>query len=336
MQILLADDKEVFRRQFKRLPCIRNSGRFHIACEAENGLEVIDSLKRHPEIDVVITDIRMPVKDGLEVLREIREQNLCRCVILLSEYSDFEYAKEGIVYGAFDYIVKPTDDETIEKVLTRAEEFVEGGPVQQYYSRRDVRTAARLLLEKKEDAADYAEKLYHEMAEKCPRKSSLERAWDSFLEDLRGAVLASDPVLDQYVRFTEPPFRPETVPELRGEFRRVLEEIRCCRPDTDNPSIAGLCSKILENIEGDTSLKTMAADLYMNKEYLSHLFHTETGRMYTEYVTGLKMMYARKRLNEPGIRIYDVAASLGFKDTEYFSRVYKKYYGISPSTHRKR
>lgn len=89
---------------------------FEVKAKASNGKQALENLQRQ-DIDVILTDIRMPVMDGMELIRRIREENLPIEIILLSAYRDFEYAKEGIRYGVHDYILKPTKYEEIKTVF---------------------------------------------------------------------------------------------------------------------------------------------------------------------------------------------------------------------------
>ncbi|RAV02426.1 response regulator [Paenibacillus sp. YN15] len=91
------------------------------AANGEDGLELIKEQKP----DIVITDIRMPRMDGLTMLRSILElQHTCK-VILISGYTDFEYAKEAVQLGAFDFVVKPFTEEEILGTVRRAKEQIE-------------------------------------------------------------------------------------------------------------------------------------------------------------------------------------------------------------------
>jgi len=98
---------------------------FEIAGEAENGSEALDMLSSF-SFDAIISDIRMPVMDGIELMRNLRESNSKIKIVILSSYNEFEYAKKSIQYEAFSYILKPTRDEEIYDVFRRLKIRLDG------------------------------------------------------------------------------------------------------------------------------------------------------------------------------------------------------------------
>ena len=119
-KMLLVDDRKIFLRTVRRMPFFRDhEEEIRIeweTCRADSALEIL----RKEHVDIVMTDIRMPMMSGIDLLKAIRRENLCSCTILMSEYTDFAYAREGILHGAFDYIVKPLEEKELEGTLTRA------------------------------------------------------------------------------------------------------------------------------------------------------------------------------------------------------------------------
>ncbi|MNH98617.1 putative response regulatory protein [compost metagenome] len=90
------------------------------SANGEDGLELVKQVKP----DLIITDIRMPKMDGLTMLRAILELNHSCKVILISGYTDFEYAKQAVQLGAFDFVVKPFTEEDITEVALKAKKQI--------------------------------------------------------------------------------------------------------------------------------------------------------------------------------------------------------------------
>jgi len=86
--------------------------------EASDGEEALRLVERQ-EPDIVITDIVMPGMDGIALLQQLRERKLDTKVIIMSGYSEFEYARSALKNGAFDYILKPFQEESILEVVRR-------------------------------------------------------------------------------------------------------------------------------------------------------------------------------------------------------------------------
>lgn len=84
-------------------------------CDGKCGLERISLLRP----DVVISDIQMPVMDGLTMLQKLRESGINTSAVLLTGYSEFEYARRAISLEVTDYILKPLDVEEIVMVLEK-------------------------------------------------------------------------------------------------------------------------------------------------------------------------------------------------------------------------
>ena len=74
---------------------------------------------RKAQPDLVITDIRMPVMDGITLLTKVREQFPFTKFIITSGFSDFEYAKKAITLKVSDYLLKPVDSEELKEALSK-------------------------------------------------------------------------------------------------------------------------------------------------------------------------------------------------------------------------
>ena len=116
-RVLVVDDEKIEREGIKFL-LSREEGEFEIS-EASNGRQALEIL-RNEEIDLLLTDIKMPHMDGLELAKKAKEKKEELQIVIFSGYNDFSFAQEAIRYGVKEYVLKPVDpdifSETLEKV----------------------------------------------------------------------------------------------------------------------------------------------------------------------------------------------------------------------------
>jgi two-component system response regulator YesN len=122
MKVIIADDEKWVRAAIIRTIPFEKLG-LSLVCEASNGLEALEFCKEY-QPDILITDIKMPGLTGLELIKEIHGFSSKIKIIILSGYSDFEYAKTAMNYGITDYILKPVDQKEISEVLLKIKESI--------------------------------------------------------------------------------------------------------------------------------------------------------------------------------------------------------------------
>lgn len=136
-RVLLVDDEEEIRSGISRKIDWSSLG-FALVGEAGNGeeaLELCDQLRP----DVVLTDIKMPFMDGLELCRHLRQSLPGAKLVVFSGFDDFEYARQAVSMGVSEYILKPINAQELSEVLTRLREQLHA----QQLERRDMETLRR-------------------------------------------------------------------------------------------------------------------------------------------------------------------------------------------------
>lgn len=105
LKILIADDEDTIRRGMVKYLEL-HTDRFDKIYEAENGQKAIDLLLKY-QPDMLLLDVQMPLKTGIDVMREAAQAGLHPVTVILSGYDEFEYAKQALRFGAKEYLLKP-------------------------------------------------------------------------------------------------------------------------------------------------------------------------------------------------------------------------------------
>lgn len=353
---MIVDDREIFLLELKRMHVWGEGSGFEISGQASNGKQALNLL-RQDSYDLVITDIRMPIIDGLQLLHEIKNENLCPCVILLSEHSEFQYARQGIIFGAFDYLVKPAQEKELNLLLKRVKKYLIAVPANYY--------ALSASSEPEEESWSYPvseeKMIIHYFMEKDAALISLFRnTLNQIYEVMKDNLIKADLMIKKlyhtiissvYQHFTWLPnyihihyfeeidYIQEGSPDSFQAFyiRKItylIQFILKFDPPIHDNTLKEIITYILEHPEEDLKLKVLAGRFFINNTYLSNTFYTRTGIHFNDYITMIKMTRAEYLFKYTDQKIYEVSYHLGYKDINYFSKQFKKIYSLSPTEYR--
>lgn len=128
-KLLVVEDEKMIRHGIQAM-VMRSPVNVDEIILCKNGEEAYEVVKNQ-RIDVMITDIRMPKKDGITLVKEIQALEHVPKVVVISGYDDFSYAVELLRYGAKEYILKPIDREKINDILVKLDKEIEAESVYQ-------------------------------------------------------------------------------------------------------------------------------------------------------------------------------------------------------------
>lgn len=111
-------------------------------------------------------------------------------------------------------------------------------------------------------------------------------------------------------------------------------ETRDCIKVNENFKVAKIKEYIDKSYSEDIKISMFTDKYYLSREYIMKLFKKEYGCGIHEYVQNVRMIKAKELLNDVNIKIKDISQILGYSDTNYFSKAFKNYYGISPTEYR--
>lgn len=338
---ILVDDYEIFRKQLVRQKWFENQQIVDIVAQADDGIDALSYLRKRP-VDILLTDIKMPRMDGLELIRIVKEENLCQCTILLSEYADFEYAREGMRLGALDYIVKPVKESELQLVMAKAAAYLENVAEDDFGERE--RSAILNCLERQGEelmqlsealvASCFAEAgndlvrgklnliseikaIYYELTKKNNWLSLILTDWEIIAEK----ILQLDEEL--------------LVLAQAQDYLREMNSLLCTYyPVRMSELSRNAINHILVNVSDKLTLSDTAALCYVTGTYLSHSFKADIGKSFVDYIVAFRMDMVQKLLRETDLTLQEIAERVGYDDYKYMSRVFRNIYGCTPTNYR--
>ena len=353
--ILVVDDDSLHRFLLIRLLKELDSG-YWVFFEAEDGREALQILK-NISVDAVFTDIRMPNISGLELLQNIKKLNENLHVILVSSYSEFNYVKEGLVLGAFDYILKPLDKKILTKVITRLKDSIQNKRRKKeaesilldkydlFYLNQNVSKLVDLLPIDKDRTIHYAIDIFETLCNLHSNNSArLSYAIQAMIKTIIYEIEEKYPWIHNYHYFHDDSsenFRQNVnkdyllskVIKIIDDFSCIISNLKLVQSDL---IIKQLCEYIALNSDKRITLHMSANKFNFNSDYLGKLFKLKTGENFNNYVTRVKMERAKYLLSLHKYKIYEIAIILGYKDSDYFSKLFTKYIGQSPNSYKNR
>ncbi|WP_055069420.1 response regulator transcription factor [Clostridium massiliamazoniense] len=497
-KVMLVDD-EIFITEGLRNIIDWEALGLEVVQSTENGEEALRKFNESP-VDIIVTDINMPNKTGLELVKELKDTGHNVKFIILSGYDEFSYAKKAIEYGVENYILKPIDEEELEEALKKlvdnmnkektiinkgldktgkllaflngkydlkeiigikndmyvdfykenytvsnifinskkdknlyinidnlVENIFEGQYEVLYqfdgqiiiinswskdFTDNDILNSYNKLREKLLDNLDYdffisigsrvniiddlkesyftAKELkkymltegtnivfnktmvsnmeYKELnfnqeideinkfiieKDKEKLKAHIEFIFDNKnltpknIYDLSiKIILLVDKILDEFKvgkKYTRESLS-ETIIELCNESTREsvkafiiseMDELMAVMYSNTvkySPVVQQIVNIVNKRYYEDLSLKTLANQYNINSSYLGQIFNKEVGCSFSDYLNKTKNLKAKELILETNMKINDIAKEVGYMDSSYFYRKFKKFFGVSPST----
>lgn len=358
-KMLLVDDDYITREGLRDLIDWQAMG-VVIAGEAEDGREALE-LARSLKPDIMISDVVMPGYDGIELIQSLREEQPELMTVMISAHHDIQYVKAAMKLEALDYLLKPFSQEELKQVVGRVtsklrkrrEELIKHADVDRYYS--DSLSAEGLqivgkLAERVEElcASGQSDELLASIERLFARIRSLQMDSMLFLTTIGSKLIvkAADKVDDDLepailtrLKLTLSQFQTmrssEEIESLVTHQLMLLEEAWNEHEGEGGRKAIRLVKQHIHQDHGhDLTINRLAAKVFLSPSHLQALFKKETGQTINEFITSVRIEHAKQLLRDPAIKIYEVAGLVGYQDTYYFSKVFRKQIGMNPSEYK--
>lgn len=120
------------------------------------------------------------------------------------------------------------------------------------------------------------------------------------------------------------------------EFRKmVFDVLKKYEVNLDDSLIKNICSYILDNMGIDITMDNIASNFGLSKDYFGKLVKQKTGQSFKTIYTDIKMEYAKMLIRNSQHKMYEISDMLGYSSADYFARVFKEIFGMSPAEFRK-
>ncbi|WP_250277846.1 response regulator transcription factor [[Clostridium] colinum] len=481
---IIVDDENLIREGLKNI-IDWESLNITILDTAQNGKEALEIFKKNP-VDIIITDINMPLVNGIDLLKQIKYIDKNVKFIILSGYEDFTYAKEAISIGVEAYILKPIDEEELLKVLkdivTKLDEYKN---IKNINIKKDIilknilnkKSTKKDLIDSKEKINiklddslyvvstllikqginsinfkyiektevlydDYGNLILINSFDKNTDLNEIKKFYEDILEDIRnkynydilisvGRIVDDINMLNKSFKIsnlvrknilisgfnkclTEEDLLHSRDIQFENEINEIsrliinndieavnkyiddlldnqgltpkniynfatkililydnlktrfkidnednlgdsiinvlnltkLEEIKKYIKEKlvylieyiadENIKLSPIVRRIVkcvnENYNKDLSLKTLALEYNVNTSYLGQVFTKEIGIQFSDYLNKVRNSVAKDLILNTNKKISDISKEVGYLDTSYFYRKFKKYYGVTPAT----
>ncbi len=362
VRIVIVDDEKKIITLLKKI-IDWNGNNCSIVGEAYNGIDglrLINEMK--PEI--VLSDINMPGKDGIEMMKNAQNDGIDSFYIFISGYSEFEYAKNALNFGAIGYILKPIDKIKVETLIQKAVEMIKvkkENRALKEIANQNVETYANGLYGNDSLYKFYSSEMESNLVNSI--KSNLRNETDAILEniftetkknslssvqikklvlEIRASILKNFAKFDLPKHFEDSHLlflaECDNADEIKKPLFSFIHEIMEIVSDYKKKSLKNAIEKakiyITENINQEVSLSMVAKHVYMNPNYFSEFFKKETSQNFVDYVTKHKMNVAKDLLKNSSLKIEEISTMVGYENIQYFYKVFKKNEGVTPREYR--
>lgn len=307
---------------------------------ARDGYQAEKLLSEH-RFFVVFLDIFLFGRDGLSLLRSIQQKQLCDRVILTSETPSFAYAREGLLCGACDYLLRPFQTHEIQSAFSRIQKSaLSQNPLStEALSQASVEAVCSAL--GTEHFEELLSNLLTHLFESCTNHFELDRTLKQLHKTIIEQTYTRCSWLDLYYKPTERSKATffSTSPDLVRkqccshliELSRAVQRLH---PVLTSEKLRAIIEYMLSHVDQLPTQKEVARRFFVSPSTLSSYFSSSPLQSYRAYQHELRMSRAEYLLRNTDKKLYEVCELLCFRDVNYFSQQFKQRNGCTVSEYR--
>lgn len=336
-KLLLVDDEPIIREGIEKMVDWAALDTV-LTASCSNAIAALDSMTDDMP-DILLTDIRMPGMDGLELVERAVALHPMLQTIILSGYDTFEYAQQAVKRGVSEYLLKPCSQSDLTEAISRACRVIDKQRQHVLYLSGERSNRVRTLVEafealrKSPLEAEALERQVHELAKTAEDPSLLREALICVITSNMGSGQTEwgMNVITDAMRKREP---------LEELIARSLLRLRGEGASARAGDFVQQMTAYADAHFADESLTLQyIADnvVFMNADYIGREFTRAVGHKFSSHLLEIRMEHAKRLMaSDSSLHSYEIAERVGLgNNPHYFSQLFRKYTGMTPKEYRR-
>lgn len=364
--LLAVDDEWIIREGLeKTIPW--KDWDINLVATVKNSQEAIEILEEQT-IQILLTDIKMPGTNGLELINDIKPQFPNMKIIILTGHSEFDYAQRAIKLGADDFLIKPTNFNELENTIRRITNELKNAQMDQnrlaalvirnvlnhpsednfnkllsfhaYQSNfgivivhstevPEININNLLLIDSRDHKHTY---LFHTIVDEIHWENIIHRIRDHLNHVQVNTNIFVSLLADSLRQLLDiyKQARTAATPFYKGSHLNIYTH----HDEKYGLDIEDAILYINNHYNQSINQSELADMFHMSNSYFSRLFKQHTGLNYVNFITTKRLDQAKKLLKSTNLKTYEIAEEVGYPESRYFSQLFKKNVGCTPIEYR--
>ncbi|MYL45162.1 response regulator [Virgibacillus halodenitrificans] len=369
VKLLIVDDEWTIREGLAKTVPWSEWG-IEVSGTASNGKEALQGLKNN-SVDILLTDIRMPGLSGLELIELCTTEHPHLKIVILTGHDEFEYAQKAVKLGADDFLLKPTNLVELEKTMRNIVEQIKTNTMENdamlamlikelvvHHTLENISKieaykninqnfgmviAISAAIEKRHVNLKNVISIDHSDNKTiyfCHDINN-EEHWIETINSIKQAISSGSSHTNIYASLLAN--KPEQIINSYKQasiastiyYRNNNTTIYKYHDEKYSMDFEDIIRFINQNYSEPISLADLANQLNMSNSYFSKLFKQHTGMNFVDYLTTKRIKAAKELLTSTTLKTYEIANTVGYVESRYFSQLFKKIVGCTPLEFRK-
>lgn len=329
-KVIIIDDELPIRKSLTKI-ITQRIPECRIVAEAENGSDGIEMINEHNP-DIIITDIFMPQTDGMDMIKYAQSSAK---TIVITGFRDFEKAQQAVNLNVFDLLVKPINHTKLIDSITRA----------MFAIKTEKLNSLLILFTAAINDCDISNiKNYSALIAKGIKQlpdNDMEFIHKYFIKLFLSMQETRATIINDSNEYSDNESL-KTMIKQAHDIDELIDVFNACASNIINnmqqenltnisKHIQMAIDYINENYQKKLSLEDVSHYINLSVVHTSRLFKKETGKTILDYINEVKLTKAKQMLDSGKYKVYEVADELGFNTSHYFSTLFKKFTGVTPS-----